>query len=445
MWAQPIPTNISGVPLGLTLGTSGITNNAVMLSANALSANGGGSTPGWIYLGAMDATTGAQMWIANLTNDAALQPYTRITTFATNGVYLIANLAQNWVVDAYDVRTGTQVWHTTLTGDNGAAPNVYDQFGIKAWNAPGDMTIFVGLGGDIWCINDANGKLAWYTNTTALVGSSGIETPYNVWPLWEFNSDCFSNGVAYLAEGHEYDPPLFHGAQLLAINVTNGNLIWSTLDFSVDSTEISYGVILSLNSYDNQLYAFSEGPSATTVTAPNIGVTTVTPITITGTVMDVSAGTQQQAVKSNFPNGLPAVSDASQSHWMEYVYEQQPYPTGTTGVPVTLSVIDANNNFRTIGTTTSDASGTYALTWTPDIPGNYTVVANFAGSNSYYPSSAETHFYATSPQSSPTATAQTNLATSDLVNNLMIYLFAGVIAIIIAIAIAAVLIIRKRP
>ena len=116
--------------------------------------------------------------------------------------------------------------------------------------------------------------------------------------------------------------------------------------------------------------AFGKGPSAMTISAPQIGSNNrKTPITITGTVTDVSAGASQDAVEKKFPNGLPAVSDASQSHWMEYVYQQQVAPANTTGVPVTISVIDANNNFRTVGTTTSEALGTYALTWTPDIPG----------------------------------------------------------------------------
>ena len=82
---------------------------------------------------------------------------------------------------------------------------------------------------------------------------------------------------------------------------------------------------------------------------------------------------------------------------------QQPKPTNNTGVPVTLSVIDSNGNLRQIGTTTSDAAGTYSFTWTPDISGTYAVIANFAGSNSYYGSSAQTHFYA-SERSSNTCT-----------------------------------------
>ena len=169
----------------------------------------------------------------------------------------------------------------------------------------------------------------------------------------------------------------------------------------------------TVNAYDNQIYAYGQGPSATTVSAPQIGVTTATPVTITGTVMDISAGSQQQAVAANFPHGLPCVSDASMTQWMEYVYMQQPEPTNVTGVPVTLSVIDANGNYRQIGTTTTNSQGTFGFTWTPDIPGAYTVTATFAGTQSYYGSSADTYFYASSPSATPAPTAApaTDLAT----------------------------------
>ncbi len=160
--------------------------------------------------------------------------------------------------------------------------------------------------------------------------------------------------------------------------------------------------------------------------------------------MDVSAGTQQNEQKADFPYGVPVASDASQSQWMEYVYMQNPCPTNFTGVTVTINVIDSNGNYRPIGTATTDASGTYSLTWTPDIPGSYTVIASFAGSNSYYPSGAEAHFTVMSAtQTSPTPAPQTNLATN---SDLMTYIVVGVVAIIIAIAIATVIIVtRKRP
>ena len=129
---------------------------------------------------------------------------------------------------------------------------------------------------------------------------------------------------------------------------------------------------------------------------------------------------------------------------METVYQQQAMPSNVSGVPVTLSVIDSNNNFRQIGTTTSNALGTYSYTWTPDISGNFTVYAQFLlGSNSYYPSSASTGFYPSlSATNEPTVTALPQ-STADM------YFVPSVIAIIIVIiivgAVLAMLMLRKRP
>jgi hypothetical protein len=251
--------------------------------------------------------------------------------------------------------------------------------------------------------------------------------------------------VLFLNEGHEYSPPLFRGASELAINITNGKLVWSSMGFDVtNGAAVSDGIMTTLNAYDNQIYAYGMGPSKTTVTAPDIGVTTATPITITGTVTDISDGSQQQAVAANFPNGLPCVSDASMSAWMEYVYMQQSMPTNVTGVPVTLTAIDSNGNTQTLGTAYTNYLGTFGFTWTPNITGNYTVTATFAGTQSYYGSSASTYFYASASPATPapTATPVTGLAT---MSGLTIGFAAAVIAIIIAIAIVGLLIIRKKP
>jgi hypothetical protein len=131
------------------------------------------------------------------------------------------------------------------------------------------------------------------------------------------------------------------------------------------------------------------------------------------------------------------------SAFMESVYMQQPIPHNTTGVPVTISVIDANGNYRTIGSTTSDGTGTYALNWTPDISGSYTIIATFMGSNGYYGSSAQAHIYAgDAATTQPTTAPASNVATT---SDLAIYMAAGVIAIIIAIAIVGLLLLRKKP
>jgi len=120
---------------------------------------------------------------------------------------------------------------------------------------------------------------------------------------------------------------------------------------------------------------------------------------------------------------------------------QQPCPAEVTGVTVKIDVIDANNNYRNIGTATSDGYGAYSFMWTPDIPGKYTVIATFEGSESYYRSYAETSFgvdQAPEPNLGPTAppASQTEM-----------YITGFGIAIIVAIAIVGALILlalRKR-
>jgi hypothetical protein len=128
---------------------------------------------------------------------------------------------------------------------------------------------------------------------------------------------------------------------------------------------------------------------------------------------------------------------------MESVYMQQPMPTNATGVPVTLSVIDSNGNYRQIGTTTTNAMGTYGFTWTPDITGNYTVIATFAGSGSYYGSSAQTYFYASSPPATPAPTATPATSVAD---TYFVPAIAGLfVLIIIVLALVILGMLRKRP
>jgi len=436
MWDRETPKNLSGVTFNPALSMSSITGDCVVLT----SGNNMWGSLGFVTIASMNAMTGDFMAAANITypGTQAVLPFTRIMFSYGDGLVTMANDV-NYDVIAYNVATCTKAWEYQMTGTNGAAPNIYDLFQMKGYFGKG-VAIWEGLGGDVWAINDKDGTLKWYGNTTQWAGASGLETPYNVWPVWVFSSSCVSNDVGYFAGGHEYNPPLFHGAQMYAVNMTDGTLVWKELQTSVTSSIIAYGKLVTLNAYDNQLYCFGKGPSGVTVNAPSVGVTTSTPITISGTVMDVSPGTQQQQTASNFPYGLPCVSDESESLFMEAVYQQQPMYNNMTGVPVTISVIDSNNNLREIGTTTSDVSGTFALTWTPDISGDYTVIANFKGSNSYYPSSGEAHFFAGETLThEPVITPVTGLATT---NDLMTYLAGGVIAIIIAIAVVGLFIVR---
>jgi hypothetical protein len=158
-------------------------------------------------------------------------------------------------------------------------------------------------------------------------------------------------------------------------------------------------------------------------------------------VLDIATGTTQQEQAARFPHGVPAVSDSSQGSWMEYVYMQKPRPTDVTGVPVVISVVDANSNYREIGTVTSDADGFYSLSWIPDIEGKYTVYASFAGSESYWPSHDITAFVVDPAPPTPTPTEPPKTSVVET------YLIPGFVAIIVAIAVGfavTIIALRKR-
>lgn len=437
-WSAPFATNFSGVPIAdyangiYGLAIIGVESGVILMDSTQDSSSyyQTGST---IQAG-YSAIDGSQLWITNRTE----VPYSLLIQGANgywcyftmgNGVYLkITQAALS--VSGYSLNTGQQLWGPV------ALPNAspFDSLGMNSVVANGTMYLYC-YGGDVYAIDMAHGTFLWHYSTP----SGGYESPYGIEPLWIFPTATVADGKLFVAEGHMYSPPLFHKAQELALNITDGSLVWSIDAFDVTSgPAIVDGVMTTLNAYDNQIYAWGKGPSGMTVECQQFDSN----IVIRGTVIDMSAGTQQQAQVANFPNGVPCVSDASMSQFMEAVYMQQQMPTNVTGVPVTLSVLDSNGNYRQIGSTTSNADGMFTLTWTPDIPGNFTVIANFAGSESYYPSHADTSFFVGAPAATASPYPIVNLPPTEM------YIVAAAVAIIIAIAIVGVLIltaVKKRP
>ena len=343
----------------------------------------------------------------------------------------------------YSLDTGDLLWGP-LTGNT----RTYSYFGSGlgagpiGWPANGSFYT-QGYGGEVVSYNGKTGDIQWVFNDT----NSGDETAWGNYPTF---IGAIADGKIY-AFTNEHSPnyPLYKGESVYCINATTGQLIWKLLGMAGQSggpgasTMVEAdGYLCYYNYYDNQIYTIGKGPSKLTVTSPSVGVTTSTPITISGTITDISPGSGQNAVAGNFPNGLPCVSDASMSGWMEHVYMQKPLPTNVTGVPISIDVIDANGNHRNIGTTTSDGSGTFAFTWTPDLDGAFTVIATFAGSESYYPSTAESHFFAaTAAQASPSPTTpQQSLADMYFVPSII----AIIVIIIVGFALIA-LMLRRRP
>ncbi|HUJ84562.1 MAG TPA: hypothetical protein VLV84_03040 [Candidatus Acidoferrales bacterium] len=444
VWSVPLPNSYQGTafPPGVSwildeVGHAVIDpdNNIAILGAGAGEYAMYSFATGWVMRAAYNLNNGALLWIKNQTET----PYSTVMAIpgANDGVY-VEYTKETTTFSGYSTTTGQQVWGPTTPFQNPLG--YYDQTsGVCAGGALYAWT----FGGWIYKYNITNGDLIWsYTD-----GTAGENTPYGVNPFWIIGDyeATLAGGMLFAESGHCYGPPLFSGAKLYAINATTGKLVWSIINFDTGSCPaVVDGQLLTFNAYDNQIYSYGVGPTKTTVSAPSVGVSTTTPITISGMVTDISSGSQQQAVAANFPNGLPCVSDASMEQFMEAVYEQEPMPTNITGVPVTVYVLDSNNNYRSIGTTTTDASGFYSLNWTPDIKGNYTVTATFAGSPAYYASSAQTAFYASAPAptQAPTSTPLSGLATQ----NTLEYIGVAIIIVIIIIgAVIALLVTRKRP
>ena len=357
---------------------------------------------------------------------------------AGEGVFIMEQLP-SCTFSGYSMYTGQKLWEgvpeSEINPFASYTQGLSDQFGFFNGIAYGKF-FSTGYSGHVLCYDLYNGTLLW---TYAAPTHAEIFDYYTMW------KGAIADGKIYLgAYEHSPNTPLYKGNRVRCLNATTGEEIWSMLGYATLGTmAVADGVLIYLNDYDQQVYAVGKGPSAMTVEAPMTDITLGSGLVIRGTVTDIAAGTKQTEQAARFPNGVPAVSDDSMSTWMEYVYMQKPRPMDTTGVPITLSVVDANGNYRDIGTTTSDADGFFSLNWKPDIEGKYTVYASFTGSESYWPSHAVTAFNVDPAAATPAPTAAPLSSVADA------YFVPAVAGIIVAIAIVgallAILLLRKRP
>jgi len=368
-----------------------------------------------------DMTTGQELWV----RDTAVQSW--FSVFG-EGIYASFSLQERtWT--AYDIKSGNKLWVSD--------PDEYP-WGAYVNYAPciANGTLYSGsFDGYVHAFDIKTGKEVWKFSS----GNSGIETITGTYPFW--NGPIIADGVVFAGTGEETPTqPLTRGNRVFAIDAKTGKEIWNISGY-MSLRAIADGYLVGYNGYDNRIYSFGKGPSEITVTAsPKVSVHG-DKVLVEGMVTDISAGTKQDEQAARFPHGVPAMSDESMSAWMEYLYMQQPKPTNATGVKVTISVFDPNNNSYDVGTATSDDSGFFKLTFTPPVPGAYTIIATFSGSESYYSSSAET---AINVEEAPAATAP---PTPPPVSMADLYFLPATIGIIIAIAVVGavlVLMLRKR-
>jgi len=351
---------------------------------------------------------------------------------------------------AYKVSDGSTAW--------GPSPSqtALDYFGNPIYPYIASQLAFGKLysyayGGILYCYDLKTGNLDWTYGNGGVAGNntdSGFQAPgYYPGFIQAVGGHGLDDGVIYIAvTEHTIETPIFKGSFTRAINASNGAELWTINDYTGEFGAVSYaiadGYTNFFNGIDNQIYTLGRGPTTMTVTAPNLAAASGQPVVIAGTLTDVSSGTKQDQLAARFANGVPLANDMIMGDWMGYLYQQKPLPTNFLGVTVDVSVVDANGNFRSIGTTTTDATGKYNLVWTPDISGTYQVVATFAGTNGYWPASATTAFSVEQPL--PTASPIPAIAFPPT----EMYVVGMGIAIIVVIAIIGALIlmaVRKRP
>jgi len=292
----------------------------------------------------------------------------------------------------YSLSTMQMLW-----GPETSVPPEMDgnYYGLQSWIYQGKL-ITSGYGGQLRAYNMKTGQIIWTYNATTIP----FESPYgNNYPI---NVGLIADGKVYIGAGeHSPTQPTWRGNVLQCINATDGTLIWNFPCYGVSqpSGNAGYyfagadGRLLALNAYDDSIYCFGTGPSATTVSAPNIATPQGTAIMLTGTVTDQSpSGRLDVNYNLDIPlKGTPAISDADMSDWMQYLYQQRPMPTNAKGVKVHLTATDPNGNYQDVGYATSDTSGNYGLSWTPPVPGNYKITATFEGSKAYSTSFGTTY------------------------------------------------------
>jgi outer membrane protein assembly factor BamB len=370
-----------------------------------------------------DYTTGKFLWKNNATVlniDILVQG---VSTSSAGPMIMLDGGSNDHV--AYDVRTGQEIWRAS----RGELP--WSQIPAYTY-VYHNGTLFTGsYDGYVRAYSTNDGKIKWTsdyagTNTESIVGTY----PFN-------GRSLGADGILYYSSSTEYQlMPRTRFQHLIAINETTGKYLW-TLPIGIAPRALAEGYLLGEDIDNGMQYVLGKGKTSMTVTAPDMGVEFGRSIIITGTVMDQSPGK---------PN-TPAVSDSDMSTWMDYLYGQNATllnnPPTPHGVPVTIYVLDANGNYREIGKTTTNSNGFFKLNWAPDIIGDFTVYASFAGSDSYWSSNAVTAFSvdAAAPTITPAQTQNTSAADT--------YVLPGIIAIIVAIAIVgivlALLVTKKRP
>jgi outer membrane protein assembly factor BamB len=341
------------------------------------------------------------------------------------------NLLKYWV---YDLKSGQLLWETDTI------PEQFSYYGMQEQVYFGEEHNILIVGGThagvLRAYDFRTGELLW----TAYGEVAGTDSPYGRMLLRGFD---VADGKLYTGTSeHSGSSPLWRTEGLHCFDIETGELIWEILSWP-SGTEIADGILTYWNMYDGQIYAFGKGPSATTVTAsPKVSVHGSS-VMIEGTVTDQTPMGRRNVnnVMQFSLKGTPAIADEYMTEWMEYKFMGMGYPADATGVNVTLMVIDPNTNVYDIGTATSDATGAFGFNFEPSVPGTYQIIAAFAGSASYYGSSATTYI---TVEEAPAETPPPTPPPASVADMYFVPAISGIIVAIVIVGVIIVLMLRKR-
>ena len=370
-------------------------------------------------LEAVNLLTGQLLWnITSSSNDVAAA-YRPTNAWCRHGIYVAEMERGYW--QAWDERTGKVLWTTEMKDDPWGEFWMYD---LAAYQ---NLLFGVGYTG-VWALDEVTGKVVWHYSDPA----PPFETPYssNGTSSYSVQAIRVADGKIYVCnDEHTATQPATRGWGLICLNATTGEFLWKIKGTRMSPGPAADGYLIAPSSYDGYMYVLGKGKSATTIEAPLTAITLGQKIVLKGTVLDMSPAQP----------GTPCVSKESIAAWMDYLHLQMPIPADVKGVSVSLDTLDPNNNFVHIATVTSDMSGTFSYMWQPEVPGKYTVMATFMGDDSYGSSYAETAVgVVETPPATPTP--EPPQAPPDYTWTII----GTGIAMIIAVAVVGLLILRKR-
>jgi len=311
-----------------------------------------------------------------------------------NAISLEDGAAVFWVKDklayyAFSTDNGEYMW--------GPAESEY-YMNYYGWTELGERPPLIydgklystGAGGIVYCYDLDNGDVLWTYESTDPYQEYLFANNWWQFTLWIVDGKLYSGHME-----HSAIEPIPRGAPFICLDAQTGEEIWKAPGLFRSTRWGGRGIMgdsimVTMDTYDNNIYAVGKGPSALTAQAPMSGVTVGSSVQITGTAMDVSPGTQDLARTMRFANGVPAIADEDMSEWMLYVYKQFEQPN-VDGVEIVLAAIDPNGNYMDIDRTTSDMYGNWALAFKPEMEGTYQIIAMFEGSGAYFGSTATTY------------------------------------------------------